>query len=81
MGRSEHRTRRERGDIKDREAEEMALVFAGLSPTSIGNELRRYENKKYRRDDQNRWHLIEGSAAGAKQSAAPAAPEVYQTAA
>jgi hypothetical protein len=34
---------------------------SNVTPASVGNELRRQNNKRYRRDDGMRWHLIGGT--------------------
>lgn len=51
----------------------------GIAPSSISNELQRNKSTKYKRHEDGRWSLIEGSAADAEP--APAAQEVYQPAA
>ncbi|MDP3408105.1 hypothetical protein [Bosea sp. (in: a-proteobacteria)] len=45
------------------ELEQISGDYDGAVATkSIGNELRRFQDKKYRRDERGRWFLIDGGA-------------------
>jgi|SRR5579872_1420757 len=73
------RALREKPGATQHELKTTAKFFAGLSSTSIGNELRRNEGKMYRRDERNHWYLLETAAAGTPDE--PAAEKEYRSAA
>lgn len=61
--------------LTQQQLKQYADLVEDISATSIGNELRRNEGTKYRRDG-NRWFLIAPNGSAAGHPAVPAAQEV-----
>jgi hypothetical protein len=70
----------QRGGLTQHQLKQYADQVEDVSATSIGNELRRNEGKKYRREGK-RWFLIESESSVAEAQSASATQEVYQPAA